>query len=81
MSEQNQTQENELDVQEFNNEMAQRRSKLADLRTKGNPFPNDFRREQISSDIHAEFGDKSNEELEADKHYVTIAGRIRNNFV
>ena len=37
MSEQNQTPENELDVQEFNNEMTQRRAKLAELRTKGNP--------------------------------------------
>ena len=64
MSEQNQTPETELDVQEFNNEMTQRRSKLAELRNKGNPFPNDFRREQIASDIHSAFGDKTKEELE-----------------
>lgn len=76
MSEQNQTPETELDVQEFNNEMTQRRSKLAELRTKGNPFPNDFRREQIASDIHSAFGDKTKEELEAEKHFVKIAGRI-----
>jgi lysyl-tRNA synthetase class 2 len=76
MSEQNQTPEAELDVQEFNNEMTQRRSKLAELRTKGNPFPNDFRREQIASDIHSAFGDKTKEELEAEKHFVKIAGRI-----
>ena len=61
MSEQNQTPENELDVQEFNNEMTQRRAKLAELRTKGNPFPNDFRREQIACDLHEAFGEKSQE--------------------
>ena len=74
MSEQNQAPEQ--DVQEFNNEMAQRRSKLAALREQGNAFPNDFRRDHISSDIHAAFGDKSNEELEALGAKVKIAGRI-----
>ena len=70
MSEQNQTPDAELDVQEFNNEMTQRRAKLAELRTKGNPFPNDFRRDQISNELHAAFDDKSQDELAAEKHYV-----------
>ena len=74
MSEQNQTPE--LDVQEFNNEMTQRRSKLAALREQGNPFPNDFRRDHISSEIHEQFGDKSADELAALNAKVKIAGRI-----
>lgn len=74
MSEQNQTPE--LDVQEFNNEMTQRRSKLAALRELGNPFPNDFRRDHISSELHEQFDDKSAEELAALNVKVKIAGRI-----
>ena len=74
MSEQNQAPEQ--DVQEFNNEMTQRRSKLAALREQGNPFPNDFRRDHISSEIHEQFGDKSADELAALNAKVKIAGRI-----
>ena len=65
------TQENEL-----NNEMAMRLSKLDALRAKGNPFPNDFRRDSISSQLHAKFDDKSEEELIANKTVVKIAGRM-----
>lgn len=77
MSEQNSTPENEQeDVQEFNNEMAQRRAKLAELRAKGNAFPNDFRRDHISSDLHAAYSEKNTDELAAENHVVKIAGRI-----
>lgn len=61
---------------ELNNEMTERRSKLATLRAQGNPFPNDFRRDSLSGDLHAEFGDKSAEELVALGKQVKIAGRI-----
>ena len=33
--------------------IAERRAKLAALRAKGNPFPNDFRREHLAADLHA----------------------------
>lgn len=64
MSEQNQAPEQ--DVQEFNNEMAQRRSKPLRCVSRANAFLNDFRRDHISSDIHAAFGDgRATKKLEA----------------
>ena len=39
-------------------------------------FPNDFRRDSISGDLHAAFDDKSKEELEALGKEVVVAGRI-----
>ncbi|MGL5030049.1 MAG: lysine--tRNA ligase [Aeromonas sp.] len=61
---------------EYNNEMTERRSKLAALRAQGNPFPNDFRRDSLSGDLHAEFDDKSAEQLTSLGKQVSIAGRI-----
>ncbi len=75
MSEQTTTPEVDQTL-ELNNEMLERRSKLAALRAQGNPFPNDFRRDSLSGDLHAEFGDKSNDELVALGKQVKIAGRI-----
>lgn len=46
MSEQTTTPEVDQTL-ELNNEMTERRSKLAALRAQGNPFPNDFRRDSL----------------------------------
>jgi len=56
--------------------IAQRKSKLAALREAGNAFPNDFRRDVMAGELHAEYGDKSNEELEANPVRVKVAGRM-----
>lgn len=63
-------------AQDLNNELQARREKLAVLREKGIAFPNDFRREYISDQLHTEYGDKENEELEALNIEVTVAGRM-----
>lgn len=63
-------------AQELNSELQARREKLAALREKGIAFPNDFRREHISDQLHAEYGSKENEELEALNIEVTVAGRM-----
>ena len=52
-------------VPDLNNELKARREKLALLRESGNAFPNDFRRDSISDELHAKYGEKTNEELEA----------------
>ena len=54
----------------------ERRAKLAALRTQGNPFPNDFRREDLAADLHLAGEGKTNEELEAAPVAVRIAGRM-----
>ena len=56
--------------------IAQRKSKLAALREAGNAFPNDFRRDVMAGELHAEYGEKSNEELEANPVRVKVAGRM-----
>ena len=50
----------ELDL---NGEMIARREKLAQLRERGNPFPNTFRREDKAEDLHAKYNDVDGEEL------------------
>jgi len=54
----------------------QRRSKLSALREAGQAFPNDFRRDVMAGELHAEYGDKDNETLEASPLRVKAAGRM-----
>ncbi len=56
--------------------IAQRREKLDALRESGNAFPNDFRRDVVTGELHAEYGEKSKEELEEMGLRVKVAGRI-----
>jgi len=56
--------------------IAERRGKLAALRARGNPFPNDFRRDSLAADLHARHGASTNEELEPLGIESTVAGRI-----
>lgn len=74
MSEQNAQGADE--VVDLNNEMKARREKLAALREQGIPFPNDFRRDRTSDQLHAEFDAKEAEELEALNIEVSVAGRM-----
>jgi lysyl-tRNA synthetase class 2 len=60
-----------------NHLIAERRTKLAKLRERGNPFPNDFRRNALSNDLLSAYGEKSTEALEADPVRVSVAGRMR----
>jgi Lysyl-tRNA synthetase (class II) len=62
-------QEQQNHIEELNNELTIRREKLAAIREQGIAFPNDFRRDAISSDLHKLYDDKTNEEL------------IENNFI
>jgi lysyl-tRNA synthetase class 2 len=50
---------------ELNNELMNRREKLAALREQGVAFPNDFRRDSTSDALHSAFDAKENDELEA----------------
>jgi len=63
--------------QDENQIIAERRAKLAKLRESGPAFPNDFRRKDLSSDLHAKYGAKTKEELEAEKPGpFVVAGRM-----
>ncbi len=62
--------------QDENSLIAQRRAKLDALRSTGNAFPNDFRRNSVAGELHAEYDDKENDVLEADPVRVSVAGRL-----
>jgi lysyl-tRNA synthetase class 2 len=56
--------------------IAQRREKLGALRESGNAFPNDFRRDVVAGELHAEYDERDNEILEAETIRVKVAGRL-----
>ncbi|MGQ4276020.1 lysine--tRNA ligase [Pseudidiomarina sp. E22-M8] len=68
------TQGNE--VVDVNEQIAQRKAKLKALRERGVAFPNDFRREHLAADLHAEFDDADKEELVTKGIRVAVAGRM-----
>lgn len=65
-------------VQDENKLIAERRAKLDMIRKncKANGHPNDFRRDSLSADLEAKYGDVTKEELEEAGHVYAIAGRI-----
>jgi lysyl-tRNA synthetase class 2 len=65
-----------LPSQDENQIFAERRSKLNAIRQAGVAFPNDFERKHLAGDLHAEFGEKTHDELEAAQVHVAVAGRM-----
>jgi len=61
---------------DVNEQIAQRHAKLAELRRAGNPFPNDFRRNVVAGELHAEYGEKESTVLDATPVRVKVAGRM-----
>ena len=56
--------------------IAERRSKLEQLRKDGQAFPNDYRRDALAAELHAAFGDRDTEWLEANPARVQVGGRM-----
>jgi lysyl-tRNA synthetase class 2 len=61
---------------EENRLIAERRAKLEQLRRDGNAFPNDFRRNALAAELHAGFGDRTPQWLEANPARVSVGGRM-----
>jgi len=61
---------------EDNKIIAERRAKLAAIRTKGVAFPNDFVPQHKAADIVEQFGGWTREQLEAEPQPVVLAGRM-----
>jgi lysyl-tRNA synthetase, class II len=61
---------------EDNKLVEERREKLKALRAKGNAYPNDFRRKDLASQLIKKYGEKTKEQLEAEKPPATVAGRM-----
>ena len=56
--------------------LALRRAKLDDLRSKGNAFPNNFKRNALAADLHSSYDSFKASELDKEKVAVSVAGRI-----
>ena len=56
--------------------LALRRAKLDDLRSKGNAFPNDFRRDALAGELHAAYDSFEKDILQSKKVEVSVAGRV-----
>ncbi|MCB1695769.1 MAG: lysine--tRNA ligase [Halioglobus sp.] len=65
--------------QEENKLIAERRGKLAQLRARGNAFPNDFRRTATAGHLQREYGESAKEELEQANRTYSVAGRLIRN--
>ena len=63
-------------VRDENKLIAQRREKLNQIRERGVAFPNDFKRNVVAGELHAEYDRRSAEELEQDHIRVKVAGRL-----
>ncbi len=59
-----------------NEQIAQRRQKLAERRLNGNPYPNDFRRDALAAELHSRYGKLDSDRLEQDPVTVRVAGRL-----
>lgn len=67
--------ESSVEVDE-NRLIAERRQKLDLLREAGNAFPNDFRRNVMAGELHAEYESRDSEALDAEGIRVAVAGRM-----
>ncbi|NOX08783.1 MAG: lysine--tRNA ligase [Gammaproteobacteria bacterium] len=63
-------------VQDEHRLIAERRAKLAKVREQGIAFPNDFRRNVMAGELHAEYDDKENDFFEDQEVRVKVAGRM-----
>ncbi len=59
-----------------NDLILQRRAKLDKIRSRGNAYPNDYRRDSMSKDLHDRYDGLDNEALESDPVQVSVAGRV-----
>ncbi len=81
MNTENKTEDTPLTAEDENKLIAQRREKLTALReavseSGGSAFPNEFRRDSLSSDLLEQHQDKTKEELEELKIRVAVGGRM-----
>lgn len=71
------TDQPQTDVQvDENEQIAQRKAKLAELRASGDAFPNGFKPDSTAHALHDAYGAKDKETLEAEAVHVKLAGRM-----
>lgn len=73
--ENNSVAETEVAIDE-NHLIAERRNKLAQIRSKGQAYPNDFVPEDFAADLHSKYGELDKETLGPQENPAKIAGRM-----
>jgi lysyl-tRNA synthetase class 2 len=63
-------------ITDINEQIAQRRNKLAQLRQHGNPYPNQFKRHHLAADLLSTYCDVTSEQLAKNPIQVQVAGRL-----
>jgi len=66
----------DLNHDDENKLIAERRAKLSALRDAGNAFPNDFRRNALAEEVHLAYGSHEGAHLEEESVEVAVAGRM-----
>ncbi|HEX4926848.1 MAG TPA: OB-fold nucleic acid binding domain-containing protein, partial [Burkholderiales bacterium] len=61
---------------EDNKLVEERRQKLSALRARGNPYPNDFRKQDFAQALHSRHGERTKEDLEKSRPPAAVAGRM-----
>jgi lysyl-tRNA synthetase, class II len=69
------TADNVLNANE-NEQINERKKKLGVLRSKGNAYPNDFRRDSLANRLHSLYDNKPKEFFDAETIFVKLAGRV-----
>lgn len=73
----NSNNENENEnIELVNQQVAERLTKLQELRQQGNAYPNDFKRQDLAEDLKRQYSAIDSEELHARNIVVSIAGRM-----
>jgi len=70
------TDKEEMNVQDENSIIAERRSKLAEIRSLGHAFPNNFTPEDFAKKLHALYENDEKADLEQKNIHVVVAGRM-----
>jgi len=70
------TDKQETSVQDENSIIAERRSKLAEIREQGNAFPNNFHPEDFSNKLQSLYSGDEKADLEQKNVHVVVAGRM-----
>ncbi len=65
-----------MSTEDENHLIAERRAKLAALRTRGGAYPNDFRRDALAADLLATYAERDAAWLEANPVQVRVGGRM-----
>jgi lysyl-tRNA synthetase class 2 len=63
-------------IAEENEQIVQRKAKLAEMREAGQAYPNDFRRDSLAMDLHAAYDQLDTEALAEKSIQVKVAGRM-----